>query len=89
MIWHGDALDPVWREWQAHSVDLMRTRHGDQNVISPVMWPERIGLLPEQSIQSYKYDIRLRGERLAPIVVFHGSPKPHELSEPWVTEHWC
>ena len=79
MLWDGDALAPVWERWQSRSRQYMAECHGDQNVISQIMWPDRIGFLPNESIQSYKYGIRMRGENPAPIVVFHGNPKMPEL----------
>lgn len=88
MLWHADALAPVWSEWQSRSAQLMAERHGDQNVISPIMWPDRIGLLPERSIRSYKYGMVRDELGCAPIVVFHGNPKPHELKDAWLSEHW-
>lgn len=86
MLWHGDA--PWWDAWQEHAERYVRELHGDQNAITQALWPDRIGLLPNESIQSYKYGVRMRGERPAPIVVMHGEPKNHQLSEPWVLEHW-
>lgn len=88
MLWTDDALRPVWDAWAANSAHYMRELHGDQNAITQIMWPDRIGLLPNASIASYKYQIRMNGERPAPIVVTHGEPKPHQIREPWVTEHW-
>lgn len=79
MLWHSAALAPVWDRWSKESEQFMHECHGDQNVISSIMWPDRIGFLPDDSVQSYKYGIRMRSERPAPIVVFHGSPKMPEL----------
>lgn len=58
--------------------------HGDQNVISAALWPGRIGLFPDDSVKSYKY----HPGQIAPIVVFHGQPKPHEVADEWVRKHW-
>lgn len=58
--------------------------HGDQNVITRELWPDHVGLLPYASIKSYKYH---PGE-VAPIVVFHGEPKPHEVRDHFVQDHW-
>lgn len=84
MLWHGDALSPVWEHWKLHSASVMEQMHGDQNAISSVMCPAgRVGYLPDESVQSYKYGILRNGERVAPITVFHGNPKPHEVREFW------
>jgi len=88
MIWHGNAMFPVWEAWSSRRSEILSTLHGDQNLISQVLWPDKIGFLPETSVQSYKYG-KLRGESPSPITVCHGNPKPHEIREPWVREHWC
>lgn len=80
MLWHGDTLAPLWDVWQAHASEFMATHHGDQNTISSVLWPKgKIALLPDASIQSFKYGMQMRGEPPAPIVVFHGKPKVSDL----------
>jgi hypothetical protein len=50
----------------------------DQNYISRLLWPDRIGFLPDALVGSYKYG-QLRHEPMAPVMVFHGSPKMDEL----------
>lgn len=79
MLWHGDTLKPVWDDWQERSEYYLAERAGDQNVISPIMYPSRLRFLPRGSIQSFKYGIEMHRERPAPIVVFHGRPKITEL----------
>lgn len=44
-------------------------------------------LFPGQ-IVSYKAHVREQGLGDARIVYFHGDPKPHQLQEAWVKEHW-
>lgn len=39
-------------------------------------------------IKSYKVHVQPQGLGDARIVYFHGVPKPHELSEPWILENW-
>jgi hypothetical protein len=81
MLWNGRKDMPVTEQ-------MIRDTHGDQGIITQLFWPKGIGLLPGESVQSYKYQVRDQGAPLAPIVVFHGNPKPHELREPWVSQHW-
>lgn len=88
MAWEGKVMAPVWEKWTTHSKELMASRHGDQNVVSSIMYPDKIGFFPEESIGSYKYQVRMKGEKPAPIVVFHGNPKPHEIKEKWLLENW-
>jgi len=75
MAWRGDAARDVWEKF---SPEVMQELHGDQNHISRVMYPDKIGFLPEDMIQSFKYHAR-RGAGPAPITVFHGNPKMNDL----------
>lgn len=77
MLWHRA---PDLRGADA----LMNECHGDQNVITKLLWPKGIALLPNDSIKSFKYH---PGET-APIVCFHGAPKMHEITEDYVLRHW-
>lgn len=78
MLWH----DPI---------NLLQVNpekmHGDQNLITKSLWPNGIGLLPNDQILSYKYHWRMTGE-VGTINVFHGEPKNHEVVDPWVIKHW-
>jgi hypothetical protein len=71
MLWHG-SKDMSGAE------RLIPVTHGDQGIITQLFWPDGIGLLPNDSVKSYKYDV-LRGAAPGPITVFHGNPKPHEV----------
>jgi len=82
MLWHGR------KDMSGVTERLLRDTHGDQGIITQLFWPAGIGLLPGESVQSYKYQVRDQGAPLAPIVVCHGNPKCHEINEPWVREHW-
>jgi hypothetical protein len=81
MLWHG-------RKDMTGAEALISSTHGDQGIITQLFWPHGIGLLPTQTVQSYKYQLRGTDAKPGPIVVCHGQPKPHELREPWVRESW-
>lgn len=81
LLWHG-------RKEMRVTERMLRETHGDQGIITQLFWPDGIGLLPPESVQSYKYDYQRNGDPLAPVVVFHGSPKPHQVTDHWVSEHW-
>jgi hypothetical protein len=80
MLWHG-------RKDMAGAERLIPVTHGDQGIITQLFWPHGIGLLPGDSIRSYKYDVR-NGKSPGPITVFHGAPKCHDIRDPWVKQHW-
>ena len=71
MIWHDDAGRAVWDEFKP---EKMQEVHGDQNWITQALWPHTLRLMSPDWICSYKYHVQ-RGEKIAPIVVFHGEPK--------------
>lgn len=75
MCWHGDAARLAW---DTFTPAVMQVLHGDQNHISQVLYPDRIGFLPDHLVDSYKYGARA-GRPTAPVMVFHGNPKMDEL----------
>ena len=70
MLWRGDVARDVWDKF---TPDVMQEMHGDQNWISNVLLG-RIQFIPDNMVCSLKYHVQ-RGLRVAPIVVYHGSPK--------------
>lgn len=80
MLWHG-------RKDMSGAERLIPVTHGDQGIITQLFWPHGIGLLPNDSISSYKYQLR-QGQKQGAISVFHGQPKCHEVNDPWVAQHW-
>lgn len=75
MLWHDDAGRDVWDKFMP---EKMQEVHGDQNWITQALWPEKMELLPERWVCSYKYHV-MRGIPARPIVVFHGEPKVTDL----------
>lgn len=80
MLWRG-------RRDMAGAERQIPVTHGDQGIITKLFWPDGIGLLPPESIRSYKYDV-WKGRAPGPITVFHGDPKPHIVTDAWVSQHW-
>jgi len=85
MLWRGQAKSAVYDVWERFTPDVMDRLHGDQNHITQVLWPDHIGLLPSGYAGSYKYG----GARQFPVTVFHGDPKPHQVGDDWVAQHWA
>lgn len=75
MLWSGDAVRRAWDDFKPEVMDRL---HGDQNYLSALLWPNQIGLLPDELVCSFKYHIE-RGQAQAPVVVFHGQPKTCDL----------
>lgn len=75
MVWQDDAGTDVWNRFTAAKTQEV---HGDQNWITQALWPDQLSLLSPGLVCSYKYHI-MRGEKAAPVVVFHGDPKVTQL----------
>lgn len=75
MVWHSDAARLAW---DTFTPEVMKVLHGDQNHISKVLYPDKIGFLPDDLVDSYKYGTRFN-RPTAPVMVFHGQPKMDEL----------
>lgn len=85
MLWSDESLPARWKVYDDFDEAAVTSElHGDQNWITRCLWPEHIALLPSGVAGSYKYG----GGRPFPITVFHGDPKPHDLSDGWIKEHW-
>lgn len=87
----------IWDTWQRRrSQDLRHPRYGLFGAFSEMKWL-RTHTEPDATwdsecpgaVCSYKVDLR-RGEPTSAtrIVYFHGSPKPHELTDAWATDNW-
>jgi len=49
----------------------------------------KVDLFPENWVISYKLGVKDRGlPEDCRIVSFHGQPKPRDVRESWVMEHW-
>lgn len=87
MSWFAgdERLDPIY---EAFGPDVVKALHGDQCWIWRVLRQD-IANWPQQYIKSYKYDCRGKAiNGLTRIVVFHGDPKPHQVSEEWAIRNW-
>ena len=45
-------------------------------------------LVAKYKIGSYKADMLMASPKPYAIACFHGNPKPHEIAEGWVHDHW-
>lgn len=75
--------------FERFSIDIRRDFRSDQEFIeSQVDFADIWQDLYPGKIRSYKADVRHSGLKGASIVSFHGLPKPHEIDEPWIQQHW-
>lgn len=93
----NDADRPIWNEyvrigkptWDASKPPLNRVwplcAQGWINTTHAL----HVDLFPENWVASYKYACRDKGLPAGcKIVSFHGKPKPGDVSDAWVKEHW-
>lgn len=79
MIWRGNAARDAFSKFRP---EKMKELHGDQNWITQCLWPDKLRLLTPGWVCSYKYHVQQgTDEQNAPIVVFHGNPKPDQLGK--------
>jgi hypothetical protein len=86
MSWRVDQrIERLW------NIDprAMRALHGDQCWIWRALGDEVIRNFPLDWVQSYKYHYRTRKMSSdCRVLVFHGDPKPHAVTEPELRKLW-
>lgn len=70
----------IWDAADESCNDMVHIRKQDGLAVIDDLWPGHV--------VSYKGHARDNGLGDARIVYFHGADKPHEISDPWVSEHW-
>lgn len=94
LVW--DAEIEGRRIWEAWHPDVPKRFENDQEWMTSLdVWAP----LPKGLVVSYRYHCAADKSKVesrkskgfppgAAVVAFHGRPKPHEVSDPWVLEHW-
>lgn len=89
MAWSGSgATDAIFSTFTRDDIRRLHP-HGDQTFITEVM-RGKFALIPQERIASYKRHCRDQGgpPSAASVVAFHGTPRPHEVLDPWVIAGW-
>lgn len=82
MVWDAGEHAEAWGRF---APDVLDRLHGDQD------WLTEVGgwaALPPEWCASYKSHARVWPPYEAKVVVFHGLPKPHEVTDGWVPQLW-
>ena len=79
LLWRGDAGRQAWSEFSPAAVDGLA---GDQNWLTKALWPDHLRLIPPGYAASYKQG------GCGGLLVYHGEPRPHTVSSPWMSKHW-
>ena len=89
-----DGVDKVTKQFQGDqdyitkAVDVNKRRHFDDRCFESYRWQCVDG---GYDFQYRKHKALNTGVRIAPetsVVVFHGKPKPHEVSDPQIVKLW-
>lgn len=87
----------VWEEYVRAGMpqwNPLETRPGRpmpmavQTVLNDPKYGARFDTFPENWVVSYRIWAKRKGIGGVKIVAFHGRPKPHEVGDDWVKEHW-
>jgi hypothetical protein len=82
------AVTSIWESFSAHAEKFMQ-RHkagGDQEFLTRIH--PQADLFPKRWIVSYRLAAKSVPPPDARVVCFHGTPKPHECPQGWVTDLW-
>jgi hypothetical protein len=78
---------PQWDPWNPPGDRLLPI--GCQSILDDPKHGIKYDLFPEEWICSYKLQVLQKGLPAdCRIVAFHGRPKPHEVADQFVKEHW-
>ncbi|MCK9281399.1 MAG: hypothetical protein M0P71_12310 [Melioribacteraceae bacterium] len=87
MVWNGD-FKFVFEQFDNKYIDTYRW---DQRYISFVVNKNNRKIFPIQqvvNICSYKYHCQRNIPEKVNIICFHGIPRPHQVQNNWMEEHW-
>lgn len=85
--WKNNTYSDLWTRIE-DDISNINGFPGDQDYI----WKhnkESIEFFPTEWTTSFKWELIQHGLRKQEnMIVFHGVPKPHEVSDPLITQHW-
>jgi hypothetical protein len=106
MVWNPGQFNWIWKKFQKHGIhEAMKRYQGDQDYLTAVLPPQDIGIMDQDLIKSWRWQIKDGGmdprtrrhhvpgsgtklDAKTCVMVFHGSPKPHEVDDPVIAQHW-
>lgn len=98
MSWEGGWGEQIWKNFMTNPKGNQRGHgHGDQGWLMKQVSLDDVTFWqdiapPNQTIDSYKVNVRDNEEILGPntsILCFHGEPRPHKIEDlSWMKEHW-
>ena len=91
MVWNGD-WSRLWSEYDAEYDSVRRRYKREQRYTTDQLasWGVSIRALNDviPGIYSYKHDCRRALPKDARIVLFHGNPRPHQVTRGWVSKKY-
>jgi hypothetical protein len=80
LFWNHEKYHRVWDKFQQYPEQIQSKFAGDQNYISDELRSE-ITWWPDSWAISYRWEFLKSGtQKETAVIVFHGSPKPHEIN---------
>lgn len=82
----------VWEKFKSSNIaEEIKSYHGDQDYIEYVVAQNQRQYFPDQKITSWRWQAQNNIiDSQTSVLVFHGQPKPHELTDNVVIkQHWC
>lgn len=89
MFWRGGAYPEIWSAFD-FARDSPRL-WGDQEWITELLGRPgegKVAVIEHPAVVSYKYHCTGGPPAGAVVVTFHGTPKPHEVIDPWIRTNW-
>jgi len=84
MVWDAGEHERIFTGYKP-AVGRFFCVGGDQEWITQVGGWEP---LPKQTVRSYRYHSMKAVQPGCSVVTMHGHPKPHEITDGWVPQHW-
>lgn len=103
MAWDTKRFYWIWEDFSNSDMQVIIKKYrGDQNYLDAVMPGTHLRFFEQTSIKSWKWQIsknpgilpllksQIKNNTDLPcsIIIFHGDPKPHEITEPHIQQHW-
>ena len=79
MCWDHELYRHLWQTFENNPREIQQNHAGDQNFISAQL-RDQIIWWPDSWALSYRWEFLVSGAQTeTAVIVFHGSPKPHEI----------
>lgn len=95
MWWNVEKFHWLWEKFaNSDPYQEVKKHNGDQDYIDSNLAPNQRAYFPESSMTSWRWQAQQHNaDAIIPsttsVLIFHGSPKPHEVTDPQIVTLWC